>query len=100
MKTEEMLKELHHAIQILPRTRKAILQERLRTKVAEDIVSLMGEQGIHIESLAYKLEITNSELRDWIWVRDLKLSELSRLLDALGSELYPIIRSRKLRRNL
>lgn len=97
---DNILRELYSEIQILPRTRKAILQERLRTKIAEDIVSLMGEQGIFIEGLAKKLKLRNSEMREWIWTRDLKLSELSRLLDALDSELYPLIRSRLLRRNI
>lgn len=97
---KKILKQMYSEIQVLPRTRKAILQERLRTKVAEDIVSLMGEQGVFIEGLAKKLKLRNSEMKAWIWTRDLKLSELSELLDALDSEFYPLIRSRTLRRDI
>ena len=103
MKTQEaksMLKELNHQMQVLPRTRRTILHERLRTKIAEDIVALMTEKHMFIEVMAKKLELKVSEMREWIWTRDLKVSELSRLLDALDSEMYPVIRSRKLRRDL
>ncbi len=94
---KEMLRKIDRQIRILPRTRKAMLHERLRLKVSEDIVSLMGEQGMYVEVLAKKLGLRNNEMRDWIWTRDLRLSELSRLLDVLDSEFYPIIRSRKLK---
>lgn len=97
---KEMLRKLNRQIQILPRTRRAMLQERLRVKVAEDIVTLMGEQGVYIEVLAKKLGLKIDETRAWIWTRDLKLSELSRLLDVLDSEMYPVIRPRKLRRDI
>ena len=74
---KKILKQMYSEIQVLPRTRKAILQERLRTKIAEDIVSLMGEQGVFIEGLAKKLKLRNREMQAWIWTSDLKMSELS-----------------------
>ena len=87
-------------MQVLPHTRKTILHERLRTKIAEDIVSLMSEQCMFIEVLAKRLRLKNNEVREWIWSRDLRLSELVKLLDALEAEMYPVIRPRQLRRNI
>jgi hypothetical protein len=98
MNPEEILREAHNVMQILPRIRKDMLHERLRTKVGEDISSIMVEQGVFIEVLAHRLRKSRDETRNWIWTRDLTLSELTRLLDALDSEFYPMIRSRKLRR--
>lgn len=69
-------------------------------KVAEDIIAVMGEQDCGFEFMAKRMELKKDDLREWIWTRDLKLSELSRLLDCLDSEFYPIIRPRKLRRNI
>jgi hypothetical protein len=59
----------------------------------------MGEEGIGIEALAYKIGLTNSETRNWIWSRDLTLKELVRLLDAMDVELWPLMKSRRIRRN-
>lgn len=77
-----------------------MLYERLRVKIANDIVDVMREQDCGIESLAKRLKLKKKELRKWIWTHDLKLSELVRLLDCLDSEFYPIIRTRKLWRNI
>jgi len=75
------------------------LYERLRTKVGEDIRSIMGEQEVTIEVLANRLKMSADRTRDWIWTRDLTLKELAKVLDALDSEFYPLIRSRMLRRD-
>lgn len=98
MKAKETLKELHNAIQILPRIRGKVVYERLRTKIGADIRSIMGEQGVEIEVLAHRLRMSADKTRDWIWSRDLTLKELSKLLNALDAELWPLIRTRKLRR--
>lgn len=76
-----------------------MLYERLRIKIAEDILTVMGEQGCSIEDLARGMKLRKLEIKEWIWSRNLKLSELARLLDYLDSEFYPIIRPRKLGRN-
>lgn len=94
-RAKSALKQLQKSFQILPVTRRKMLYERLRTKIANDITTIMGEQGCSVEELARRLKLKKSELRKRIWENDLKLSELTRLLDHLDSELYPIIRSRK-----
>ena len=95
-----VLKKLHKTLQILPTSRRKMLYERLRFKVADDIVSVMRERECSLEELAKILKLKKKEMREWIWDRDLTLSELARLLDCLDSEFYPIIRTRKLWRNL
>lgn len=95
-----VLKKLHKTLQILPTSRRKILYERLRLKVADDILSIMKEQGCSLEELAKKMKLKKAEMREWIWDRDLTFSEIARLLDCLDSEFYPIIRPRKLWRNL
>ena len=97
---DKILKRLSAEIQVLPRTRKAMLHERLRLKVAEDISTLMVEQEVPIEELALRLRLSIKEARKWIWEKDLTLKELSRLLDVLDSEFFPVITSRKLWRNI
>jgi hypothetical protein len=96
---KKILREAHYAIQLLPHARRQMLFERLRSKIADDICCIMREQDRSFEVLAKRLKLKTAELRSWIWDRDLKLSELSRILDCLDSEFYPIIRPRKLRRN-
>lgn len=76
-----------------------MLYERLRAKIGEDIVAVMNEQGYTIEGLAKSLRLKTNELRDWIWGRDLKLSELAQLLAHIDSEFYPLIRPRNRWRN-
>jgi hypothetical protein len=80
---------------VLPTTERRALYERLRQKIGSDIVCIMKEQGIHYETLAAMMQISKPELKKMIWERDLKMSELVKLLWKLGAEMYPIIRERK-----
>ena len=91
---KKALRQLHKMLRVLPTSRRRMLYERLRAKIGEDIVAVMSEQGYTIEGLAKSLRLKNKELRNWIWGRDLKLSELVKLLAHLDSEFYPLIRPR------
>lgn len=93
---KSVLQQLHKMLQVLPTSRRRMLYERLRVKIANDVVAIMKEENCRIEDLAAVLKMRKGEVREWIWSRDLKLSELVRLLNHLDSEFYPIIRQRKL----
>lgn len=97
---KKTLRHLHDLLQGLPITRKKLLYERLRLKVARDITDIMREKEVPLEILAKVMGLKKVDMRDWIWDRDLKLSELAKLLDKLDSEFYPIIRERNLRREV
>lgn len=90
------LRRLHQTLQILPTTRRRMLHERLREKVANDILAVMKEADVPLEMLAAVMGLKKSEMKKWIWTRDLTLSELARLLDKLDAEGYFLIRQRKL----
>ena len=94
---DKTLKQLHHEFTVAPTSRRRMLYERLRTRVATDILNVMEEEGVTLEWLAKKLRIKKSEMKEWIWTRDLKMSELCRMLDYIGAELYPIITPREIK---
>ena len=94
------LRRLHQVLQILPTSKRRMLYERLREKVANDILAIMEETETPLEMLAAVMGLKKAEMREWIWERDLTLSELSRMLNKLDSEAYFIIRPRKLRGDL
>ena len=96
----KILRRLHHLLQILPTSKRRMLYERLREKVANDILAVMQETETPLEMLAAVMGLKKAEMREWIWERDLTLSELSRMLNKLDSEAYFIIRPRKLRGDL
>lgn len=79
-------------------TRRKILYERLRLKVAEDILAVMKEAEIGLEQLAKKMGMRKEEVSCWIWERDLKLSEIVQILDRLDAEFYPLIRDKAIRK--
>lgn len=91
---DKLVERLHTEIQILPCTRKKLLYERLRRKIGDDLSALMVEQDLKIEDLAKKLRLTVKQAREWLWEKDLKLSELTRVLDVLDCELWPLFTSR------
>jgi hypothetical protein len=94
-KVKEALHQLHSTMAVLPTTERRILHERLRQKIGSDIVTIMREADIHYDTLAAMMQMSRAELKEMIWERDLKLSELVQLLWKLGAEMYPIIRTRK-----
>lgn len=71
------------------------MYERLRQKIGEDITAVMKESEIYPETLAAMMRISKRELKEMIWERDLKLSELTKLLCKIDAELWPLIRTRK-----
>ena len=56
-----VLKKLHKAIQILPASRRKMLYERLRFKIADDITSIMKERDCSLEELAKVLKLKKWE---------------------------------------
>jgi len=92
---KQTLRQLHAIMAVLPTTKRRALYERLRHKIAEDIVDIMRESDLHYDTLAYMMRMSKAELKEMIWVRDLKMSELVTLLDKLNAEMYPLIRERK-----
>jgi len=92
----ETLRRLHRRLLLLPTvTTKAVINERVRAKIAADILVMMKESGTPAENLAKVLHLTNAEMREWIWSRDLTISELVNLLYQMDSEPYFIIRPHK-----
>jgi len=89
------LRKLHQAIRILPATKRRMLHEKLREKVATDIVEIMKETETPLKMLAAVMRMSQKKMKEWIWTRDLTLSELVRILNYLDSEAYFIIRPRK-----
>ena len=69
--------------------------ERTRVKIADDIRTLMKEQGLTDYNMAAALRVSVNEARVWINSRDLTLNELTKVLDCLGVDFYPILRPRK-----
>jgi len=69
--------------------------ERMRVRLANDIRSLMEEDGITFAALAERLGFTESETRQQVLSNDLRLSQLVGLLDALNLEPYILFRPRK-----
>jgi hypothetical protein len=94
-KVQQALHQLHATMAVLPSTSRRVLYERLRHKIGADIVDIMKESGLHYDTLAYMMRISKKELKEMIWVRDLRMSELVKLLWKLGAEMYPVIRTRK-----
>jgi len=92
---KQTLRQLHAIMAVLPTTKRRALYERLRHKIAEDIVDIMRESDLHYDTLAYMMRMSKAELKEMIWVKDLKMSELVTLLDKLNAEMYPLIRERK-----
>ena len=68
--------------------------EALRTKLSQDIPSLILEQQVTIREVAKRLNISEKELLERIHSEDLKLSQLVRILDSINVDLYPILRAR------
>ena len=91
----KILRQMQKIMQVLPTTKRRALYERLRHKIGSDVRDIMRESNVHPETLAAMMVVTKAELREIIWERDLKLSELVRLLSYLDAELYPLIRTCK-----
>ena len=78
-----------------PVRRRAAAYERLRQKIAEDIVDVIKESGSTIAEFAsFKMGISQVELKRLIYEEDLKLSELVDILDKIDADFYPLIRPR------
>jgi len=92
---KQILKQLHTTMEELPMLERRALHERLRHKIGSDIVDIMKEQDLHYDTLAHMMRISKAELKEMIWSRDLKVSELVKLLWKMGVECYPLIRVRK-----
>ena len=92
---KQILPQLYATLMELPTTERRALYERLRHKIGSDIVDIMKESGLHYDTLAYMMRVSEAELKEMIWVRDLKMSELVKLLWKMNAEMYPLIRVRK-----
>ena len=88
------LKAIRLALNLSSVSRRRGQYEQLRVKIANDILDVMKERGLSVESLSQLLKTTNEETRNIIWNKDLTLYELTRLLDLLGCSSYFVIRSR------
>jgi len=94
-RVDKVLRQMRITMAVLPTTRRRALYERLRQKIGSDIRDIMRESGIHYDTLAAMMKTNKAEVKEMIWTRDLKLSELVRLLSKLDAECYPLIRTRK-----
>jgi len=96
---KQTLNQLHATMMVLPTSERRALYERLRHKIGSDIVDIMKEEGLHYETLADMMKINKAELKWMIWDKDLKMSELVKLLWKMGAECYPLIRVRGMRKS-
>ena len=88
-------KQVQHIMRVRPTMERRALYERLRQKIGQDITDIMKEEGIYPETIAAMMQVSKAELKKMIWDRDLKLSELVKLLWKIEAEMYPLIRTRK-----
>ena len=94
-RVEQILHQVRTTMQVLPTTKRRALYERLRQKIGSDIRDIMRESEVHYDTLAAMMRMNKADVREMIWDRDLKLSELVKLLSKLDAEMYPLIRTRK-----
>ena len=66
--------------------------ERVRAKIASDLRDLMRERNINEAEMARCLGIPKRELRQRIYRRDLRISQLMAMCDVLGVDMYPLFR--------
>ena len=68
--------------------------ENLRTKIAQDIITLMVEHGMTHEDLGKQFGITPDHMKRLIWDADIPLSLLNSIMDIFSHEMVPIFRRR------
>ena len=91
-KVNHTLHQIHITMTELPTTQRRALYERLRHKIGADIMAIIKEEEVELETLATMMGMGKAELKKMIWDKDLKLSELVKLLCKLGAEMWPLIR--------
>lgn len=80
---------------LLRTRRKEATYERIQARLAWELRRLIAEKGFTIETLSDILGFTFSETRQRINFRDLRISQLVDILDALDLEPYFIFRPRR-----
>ncbi len=79
----------------MAKRRRQATYERVRAKITDDIEHLMRDCNVTYLDIGRELGMSQNNARIHVKSRDIKLSQILRILDMFGMDLYTVMRPHK-----